>query len=134
VTKFQSDTIIKTLASNLPDLQAIYQFGSFGTPLERPDSDIDLAVLAERPLEPVALWSLAQKLSAELHRDVDLLDLRSVSTVMRIQIVGYGERIYCTDKLTCDLYEVMAYSSYARLNEERKEILEDIRQRGYVYG
>jgi uncharacterized protein len=128
------DILVKILETKSIEVLAIYQFGSFGTSLERPDSDIDLAILTQKPSDVVILWQIAQELSAKVQRDVDLLDLRSVSTVMRLQVVAYGERIYCADKLSCDLYEVMAYSSYARLNEARKEILEDIRDRGSVYG
>jgi uncharacterized protein len=129
-----NDQIAVLLESKLEGLLAIYQFGSFGTAYERPDSDIDLAVLAKQALEPILLWNLAQEVSAELHQDVDLLDLRSVSTVMRAQVIAYGQRLYCKDTLTCDLFEVMAYSSYARLNESRRDILEDIQTRGSVYG
>jgi uncharacterized protein len=125
---------IRLLESRLPGLLAIYLFGSYATEFERPESDIDLAVLTDKQLEPVTLWNVAQILSAELERDTDLLDLRSVSTVMRLQVVAYGERIYCTDKLAADLFEVMTYSSYAKLNEERKDILADIHERGSVYG
>ncbi len=128
------DVIVTLLTSALPKLVAIYGFGSHGTKFERFDSDIDLAVLAESSLEPVMLWNLAQELSAHLHRDVDLLDLRSVSAVMRLEVVAHGERMFCKDKFACDFYEVVAYKEYARLNEERQEILKDIRERGHVYG
>ena len=32
------------------------------------------------------------------------------------------------------LLEAYVYSSYARLNEERREILKDVHERGLVYG
>lgn len=134
MSPLSEDQIVTLLKSSLDGLLAIYQFGSSGTPYERPDSDIDLAVLAEKPLDPVMLWNLAQEISARLHRDIDVLDLRSVSTVMRAQVIAYGQRLYCTKVLVCDLFEVMAYSSYVRLNESRRDILDDIRTRGSVYG
>jgi predicted nucleotidyltransferase len=62
------DQIYTLLETKLEGLLAVYQFGSFGTPYERTDSDIDLAVLAEKPLESLQLWNLAQELSAILHR------------------------------------------------------------------
>ncbi|MFO1506406.1 MAG: nucleotidyltransferase domain-containing protein [Lysobacterales bacterium] len=43
----------------MPDLLAVYRFGSFDTPAQRPDSDIDLGLLGEAPLEPVFLFDLA---------------------------------------------------------------------------
>lgn len=128
------DEIEETLRSALPELLAIYRFGSHGTGFERNDSDIDLAVLARQPCDATALWNLGQTLAAKLHRDVDLVDLRSASTVLRAQVVAYGERLSCTDPVECDAYEDYALSAYARLNEERRFITEDILRRGSVHG
>ena len=129
-----SDEIVTRIRRRLPDVVAIYRFGSSGTPHERPDSDVDLAVLSARPLDPVARWELAQALAGLLHRDVDLVDLLRASTVLRAQVVAYGARLYCADERVCATFEDYAFSSYARLNEERHEILADIRARGSVYG
>jgi len=38
--------IIKTIIVELPDVQAIYRYGSAGSKYERHDSDIDIAILA----------------------------------------------------------------------------------------
>ena len=126
--------IQEALSSALPDLVAVYRFGSHGTCYERNDSDIDLAVLTRQPCDTVALWNLGQTLAVKLHRDVDLVDLRGVSTVLRAQVVAYGERLFCMDAAECDAYENYTLSAYARLNEERKDILEDILRRGSVHG
>lgn len=126
--------IIDTLLGSLPDIVAIYRFGSWDTPQARSDSDIDLAILSEQPLSNMERWELSQKLAQIASRDVDLVDLRSASTVMRLQIVAHGERIYCTDKAAASCFETAVFSGYARLNEERREILADIRNRGSVYG
>lgn len=125
---------VERLREELPELIAVYRFGTYGTEYERPDSDLDLAVYAGKPLPTVELWRTAQELASDVGRDVDLVDLASASTVMRAQVIHGGERIYCADKLACDTFEVYAYSSYARLNEERRGILEDVRKRGSVYG
>ncbi|CAN5758583.1 hypothetical protein BH23ACT11_BH23ACT11_28090 [soil metagenome] len=113
---------------------SIYRFGSSGTQYERPDSDLDLVVYAGTPLLPVKLWRLAQKLAAEVGRDVDLVDLASASTVMRAQVIHEGQRIYCADEVACETFEDYAYTSYARLNEERRGILKDGLRRGTVRG
>lgn len=49
----------------------VSRFGSFGMEYERPDSDLDLAVYAGRPLPAVRLRRLAQELATEAGRDVD---------------------------------------------------------------
>lgn len=126
--------IIRALLDSLPGIVAIYRFGSWDTPQARSDSDIDLAVLPEQPLSNLDRWELSQKLAQIASRDVDLVDLRSASTVMRLQIIAHGERLYCADEAEAGRFETSVYSGYARLNEERREILADIRDRGSVYG
>jgi hypothetical protein len=68
-----------------------------------------------------------------LYRDVDLVDLLAASTVLRAQVIAYGERLYCGAQFACETFENYVFASYARLNEERDAILRDIRQRGQVY-
>ena len=122
------------LSRAVPGLLTIYRFGSHGTDQERIDSDIDLAILATQPVGSVQRWELAQQLAGLFGRDVDLVDLGASSAVLRAQVVLHGERLYCTDQARCGAFEDFAYTDYARLNEERREILADIRERGSVYG
>lgn len=128
------DAAVMLLREALPDLKVVYVFGSAaqGQPL-RPDSDVDLAVLPARPLDAVARWDLQERLAALLHRDVDLVDLRSASTVMRVQVLRTGRVLYEANPGTRQRFEMHALSAYALLNEERAAILEDIHERGQVY-
>lgn len=126
--------LILQLQKDIPGLFAVYRFGSWGTTAERADSDIDLAVLATVPFEPVRRWEVAQQLAAIAGRNVDLVDLGAASTVMRAQAIAQGESIFCADETRCSEFENFVYSDYARLNEERREILDEIRKRGSVYG
>lgn len=79
-------------------------------------------------------FELAQELATQLHRDVDLLDLRTASTVMRMQVISTGEYLASTDEAARREFEMYAYSDYARLNEERRNILKRISASGLVYG
>lgn len=126
--------LVEKLREAFPALISVYRFGSYGTKYERPDSDLDLAVYAGTAMPVIELWRTAQDLASDIGRDVDLVDLASASTVMRAQVIHNGGRVYCADRLACETFEVYAYSSYARLNEERRGILEDIQRRGSVYG
>lgn len=65
---------------------------------------------------------------------MDLVDLREGSTVMTAQIVSEGRRLLWRDEARCAAFEAHALSDYARLNEERRGILADIRARGRVHG
>lgn len=42
--------LVASLGEAVPGLLGVWAFGTWGTEHERPESDIDLAVLAERPL------------------------------------------------------------------------------------
>ena len=112
----------------------IYLFGSWSLGSQHEDSDIDLALLSKHKLPETKIWALAQTLAAKYSRDVDLVDLHQASTVMRMQVISKGQRIYCSNERSCETFEDFVFSDYARLNEERAGILEDIGQRGAVYG
>lgn len=129
-----SPEVVDKLCASLPDVVAVYLFGSAASGKMHPESDIDMAVLADSPIDSERLWRLAQDISAILNIEVDLVDLRLASTVMRMQIVESGKRVYCCDQAVCDAFEDFIFSDFARLNEERAGILEDIEQRGAVYG
>jgi uncharacterized protein len=126
--------LIESLRDALPACQAVYRFGSWGSEAERPDSDIDLAVLPSTRMETVFRWELAQRLASIAGRDVDLVDLSSASTVLRMQVIAHGERLFCADEFFVEQFEDAVFSGYARLNEERAGILSDVYQRGSVFG
>lgn len=128
-----NEMIVDRLVRAIPEVWAIYRFGSAGTRFERADSDIDLAILSPRPMTGVARWELAQDLARWLRRDVDLVDLVGASTVLRHQVVGCGQRIYCADRFAAEEFESRALSDYVRLNEVRRDLLGDIRQRGRIH-
>jgi len=127
------DILIQHVKRLLPDLISLYRFGSQAKGTARPASDIDLAVLARDPIPSPRRFELAQELAAHLHRDVDLVDLRSASTVMRMQVISTGECLFSASNRLQGEFEDLTYSDYARLNEERRAILDDIRTRGSIY-
>ena len=128
-----TDRALALLRPALPGLQAVYVFGSRADGTATAESDLDLAVLAPRPLDPVARWRLQEDVAAALGRDVDLVDLRSATTVMQAQVLG-GRVAWEGDRAARQSFEVVVCSAYASLNEERAGILDDVRQRGRVYG
>jgi predicted nucleotidyltransferase len=126
--------LVEYIKKSIPDLIALYRFGSQAKGTARPDSDVDLAVLARVALSELRRFELAQELSTQLHRDVDLVDLRSASTVMRMQVISTGECLNAPGESARREFEMYAYSDYARLNEERREILKRVRMSGLIYG
>lgn len=80
-------SLIEYIRQSVPSLTALYRFGSQAKGTARPDSDIDLAILARDPIPNIRRFEIAQELAAQLHLDVDLVDLRTASTVMRMQVL-----------------------------------------------
>ena len=128
------DEALGQIVRAVPSTIAVYVFGSLAAGAAAPDSDVDIAVLAAQPLAAEARWHLAQALAITLGRDVDLVDLRQASTVMRVQVLGSGKLLLEMARGARQEFEAVALGAYARLNEERRGIIEDIRARGSVYG
>jgi predicted nucleotidyltransferase len=124
----------EAVSSALPEAVVVYLFGSQAGDAARPGSDVDLAVLAAEPIAPGRLLHARQELVSRLRRDVDLIDLARASTVMRAQVVSTGRLLRNGDPSFCEHFEATVYSAYARLNEERREILARIREEGRVHG
>lgn len=125
--------IIHHLQIRLPNLLAVYAFGSRISGTARPDSDLDLAILVAGHADPVELFNMAGELADISRCPVDLLDLRAASTVMQYQVITTGQRWWAADGQAA-LYEVFILSEKTRLNEARAGLLADIKQRGSVYG
>ena len=120
--------IIKTSLKYYPDLQAIYLFGGYGTDDEWPGSDIDIALLLQweeaKRAGHLMLSGLSFEIESLLSREVDLVNLREVSTVFQKEIIAAERRIFSADEGSADEFEMYVLSYYQRLNEERKTILQ----------
>jgi len=108
-------------------------FGSYAKGQVRLDSDIDIAFAGDTAITEYELFLLAQELAAMLGREVDLLDLDRLSTVMKAQIVANCKVIFCADELKRQYLFMRALRDYANLGEERAVVLDSIAKRGTVY-
>jgi predicted nucleotidyltransferase len=122
------------LREAVPDLVAVYRFGSTDSGTAGPESDVDLAVLARTRLDANARFELQDRLAEVFRHPVDLVDLRAASTVMAMQVVGAGTVLYEGDPAERGRFEDLTFSLYARLNEERRGILDRVAHEGTVYG
>ncbi|MTI58933.1 MAG: nucleotidyltransferase domain-containing protein [Firmicutes bacterium] len=123
------DFLIAKLSPSL-----IIIFGSVLSANFRKNSDLDIAFLAQREVDPYKLFIITQELASLLSRDVDLVDLSQLSTVFKTQIIGKGEVIYSENKELINIFKLRTLKEYALLNEERAEIIERIEKEGKVYG
>lgn len=125
--------ILERVQDRLPDLLALYAFGSRIQGQANAESDLDLAVLVPGYADPLLLFDQAGELADDAGCAVDLLDLRAASTVMQYQIITTGERWWQKDDQAA-LYEVVILSEKTALDEARKALIDDIQHRGRVYG
>lgn len=124
---------VALLRAALPNALAVYVFGSVASGQEGRESDLDLCVLNDGPLGPVALFDIASSLADAAGRHVDLVDLRAASTVLQYQIVAKGRRLWARDS-RADIYEAFILSEKTALDERRAGLLADILREGRVYG
>lgn len=89
-------------------------------------SDIDIAFLSEQNIDPFEVFQLAQEISAELSRDVDLVDLSQASTVFQAIVFSTGQVLYCSDPARRQKLHALTLKKYARLNEERQVVLKKL--------
>ena len=72
-------------------------------------------------------------LESILKMDVDIINLRNVSTVFQKEIVTADRRIYTGDSYAAEEFEMLTMSYYQKLNEERAEIIESVVAEGRFY-
>lgn len=122
------ETVVKYKEEIIILLQEIkikfaYIFGSSVKGNFRKESDIDIAVYIEEDIDDYTVFMKAQEIAVKLNRDIDLVNLKKVSTVFAAQIISTGELIICGDINKKMEFEMNTLSQYAKLNEERAEIL-----------
>ena len=121
--------ITEFLKDQIPGLIAIYIFGSMADNSSTPESDIDIAFLTFQKVSAVEKWKIQEELASILNFDVDLVDLKDASVVLRSEIIENGIRIFTGNAYECDNFEVTTYSMYADLNESRIDILNDFKEK-----
>ncbi|SKA03401.1 type VII toxin-antitoxin system MntA family adenylyltransferase antitoxin [Selenihalanaerobacter shriftii] len=126
ISKEKIELIIEHLIAEVSPV-LIYLFGSVSKGVLRPDSDIDIAFLSEVELDEYEVFLLAQRLADKIDRDVDLIDIKRASTVLKAQIIQ-GALIYNGDNLKKMNFELQTMKKYAKLNEERVEIISKIKR------
>jgi len=132
-----SDDIVRTVLAAFPNTQAIYLFGSYGTDNEWPTSDVDIALLLPpaqaKPAGSLMMSPLRFALESLLKKEVDLINLRQVSTVLQKEIIFADRRIFCADNDAADEFAMLTLSFYQKLNQERQGILDEFQKTKRAY-
>jgi predicted nucleotidyltransferase len=117
----QVSLIVQSLVPFQPAV--IYVFGSYGTQGQHPLSDLDLAFLPMSLVDAYCVFEMSNCLANALGMEVDLVDLSHATTVMRKEVLRTGHAIEVSQESKMREFEMRTLSDYARLNEERHEIL-----------
>lgn len=125
--------LCEIILNAFPNTLAIYAFGSRINGTANTQSDLDLAVLVAGYVEPLKLWEVSSDLADVAGCDVDLLDMRAASTVMQYQILQTGHRLWANE-LEAGLFECFVLTEKLEFDHARAGLLNDISQRGCVYG
>ena len=128
------DNCVRLLSKNIEGIESVYLFGSSITEFSSDSSDIDIAIKSKGKIEEKLLWDLKNQLADLFHRDTDLIDLTAADTVLQMQVVSTGKRIFTSDQNKSESWESLIYSMYLQLNDDRKYILDDIVKCGKIYG
>lgn len=126
--------IVDVLGRSVPALDEVYLFGLRAKGDVHRESDVDVAILSAELLSSDARRDLEEELSVFLRSDVDVVDLKTSSTVMRMQVVTTGTVLFEREASVRHRFEMHTLSAYALLNEERAALLEHLHRRGRIYG
>ena len=113
------------MAAVEPRIRALYLFGSRATGGARPDSDVDLAVLFAEPVGLGDLVALENRFEERLDARVDLINIGTSDPFLALAAIR-GERLYCTDPVRCDefdLYVLRRAGDLEPFERERRAML-----------
>ena len=74
-------------------LLGAWLYGSRAHGHDRVESDVDIAVLCDSPLDPVTLFDVAGRLAVRLGAPVDLVDLRRAGGLLRVEATQRGRSL-----------------------------------------
>jgi predicted nucleotidyltransferase len=118
----------RALLAQEPRLLLAFVFGSTVNHSRRADSDVDIAVLFDQPLNSVEKQRLAEHLTLNMAYPVDLIDLRHANGVILQQILRTGRKIIdnapleyvrLLSRMIFNQADMMPY--YHRVLKERRE-------------
>lgn len=122
---------VTELLQTIPGLRLAFLYGSAAADRMRGDSDVDVAVLFDRPLDAEQKMRLTACLEARLSRPVDLVDLFSLNGTILKQILCTGRILVRANtedlallmrRMTYNQTDMMPYV-YRTLNERQERFI-----------
>ena len=110
-------------------VEVAWLFGSLAQGRERPGSDLDVAVLGERPLSATDKKQLIERLARVSGRPVDLIDLQATRGPIVGRILQDGTPLFCDDTVLYAELIKRWWFDQADWLPYRRRILKDRRER-----
>jgi len=121
--KLDNDTL-KEIAAKLRaqgDVAAAYCFGSQTDPECPSPGDVDIAVLGRAPYTLRRLLAMRAEVARAVGSDqLDLVDLRNASPVLKREVVARGKLLFCVDQSYTNDFELRALSEYRDSQHRRR--------------
>lgn len=120
------DAVLLDVLAHFPTLVLALVFGSAAQGRQRADSDLDIAVAANRALTATEKMDIIAALAERTGRPIDLIDLKMVAEPLLGQIVRHGRRLFGSDKaygqlISRHLFEQADFMPYrSRVLAERR--------------
>ncbi|OOG36212.1 DNA polymerase III subunit beta [Rhodanobacter sp. C06] len=117
---------VQRVLTTHPEIGLAYVFGSVAQERARPESDVDVAVQAAKPLDTALRMQLIEELALATGRPVDLIDLHAVGEPLLGQILKHGKRIIGSTAAHANLMSRHVYAMedfvpyVTRMLEERR--------------
>ena len=135
--KSLEESIVKLVQEHLDYVHSIYLFGSRADgKYVQPNSDWDVAVLSKdyKGFSALEIWNNQLEIAAKLDIELDLVDLRNVSTIFQYEILKSCRILWTEDEVFARLFEARLLGEYQDFHESQKLNLQEIVLRGSVYG
>ncbi|GAB6178661.1 hypothetical protein JCM16814_35530 [Desulfobaculum senezii] len=130
----KTSPIITTVAECLavyPDIHIGIVYGSASAGTMRADSDVDVAILADKPLSLEARLDIILELSLALGREVDVLDLHTAHGLILRQILTKGTVALKRSTVAYARLMKRMLLDYADMEPMRRTIVQNSLQRGF---
>ena len=87
--------VLRELAASFPGRRVLgaWLYGSHARGEARADSDVDVAVLCDAPLDRTDLFDASGRLAAGVGAPVDLVDLRRAGGLLRLEATHHGRAL-----------------------------------------
>ena len=93
------DSLVREALASCSNVSLAIIFGSVAAGRPRADSDLDIAVSADKPISMPERIAIIQTLAEVTGRPIDLIDLAAVTEPLLGQILKHGRRVLGSDSL-----------------------------------